>query len=55
MKTRGLLIVFEGLDKSGKSTQAKMLHDKLRVLNMTCELWIFPYRQTASGKILDSY
>jgi len=29
-KERGLLIVFEGLDRCGKSTQVKLLHDYLK-------------------------
>lgn len=34
MSARGLFIVFEGPDKSGKSTQAKLLVEKLRALGL---------------------
>lgn len=35
-KNRGTFIVFEGLDRCGKSTQSKMLHDYLNETK-TCE------------------
>ena len=52
---RGLLIVFEGIDKSGKSTQAKLLADNLNSLSITTELIRFPDRNTEIGKIIDSH
>jgi dTMP kinase len=55
MKSRGLLIVFEGLDKSGKSTQSKLLYDALNSKNIKSELWRFPNRTTSIGKLIDAY
>lgn len=55
MKSRGLLIVFEGLDKSGKSTQSKLLYDALNSHNLKSELWRFPNRTTTIGKLINSY
>jgi dTMP kinase len=55
MKSRGLLIVFEGLDKSGKSTQSKLLYDALTLKNFQCELWRFPNRTTSIGQLINLY
>ena len=54
MPKRGAFIVIEGLDRSGKSTQASLLHDRLqssgipvKLLKFPGELWytpsLFPY------------
>ena len=55
MRSRGLLIVFEGLDKSGKSTQSKLLCEKLNEQNFPSELWRYPERNTSIGKLINSY
>ena len=39
---RGALIVLEGCDKSGKSTQCKKLVDYLVSQSRQAELWRFP-------------
>lgn len=52
---RGLLIVFEGLDRSGKSTQVKLLNDALNSLNSPSEVWRYPKRTTSIGKLINSY
>lgn len=52
---RGKLIVFEGTDRVGKSTQAVHLHRYLKVMGIPCELWSFPDRTTQSGKWIDSH
>eukprot|EP01026_Neomeris_dumetosa_P010046 TRINITY_DN13653_c1_g1_i6.p1 TRINITY_DN13653_c1_g1~~TRINITY_DN13653_c1_g1_i6.p1 ORF type:complete len:318 (-),score=27.78 TRINITY_DN13653_c1_g1_i6:172-1125(-) len=54
-KSRGALIVFEGVDRSGKSTQAKMLVEYLKSQGASVELWKFPDRTTVIGKMIDSY
>lgn len=51
---RGLFIVFEGLDRSGKSTQSKELVKRLQErgpVRWTC----FPERSTAIGSLIDLY
>jgi len=39
---RGLFIVLEGLDRSGKSTQCELLLDRLREATSAAEPWKFP-------------
>ena len=46
---RGLLIAFEGLDQSGKQTQAELLRDRLTAAGRTVRLLSFPDYQTAIG------
>jgi dTMP kinase len=46
---RGYLIAFEGLDQSGKQTQAEALAETLRERGRTCELLSFPDYATAIG------
>jgi dTMP kinase len=48
--TRGLLIAFEGLDQSGKQTQAEGLRDAIRSKGRACELLSFPDYDTAIGR-----
>jgi dTMP kinase len=49
---RGPLIVFEGLDQSGKQTQAETLRDALIGCGRHCELLSFPDYTTAIGSEL---
>jgi len=46
---RGLLIAFEGLDQSGKQTQAESLRDRLVAMGRRVELLSFPAYQTPIG------
>jgi dTMP kinase len=46
---RGSLIVFEGLDQSGKQTQAELLRAALVEAGRSCELLSFPAYDTAIG------
>ncbi len=48
----GLLIAFEGLDQSGKQTQAEMLRDRLRTEGHKSRLVSFPDYATSIGEEL---
>ncbi|KAK3730212.1 hypothetical protein RRG08_034958 [Elysia crispata] len=52
---RGKLIVFEGCDRSGKSTQCAKLTDRLRKEGHKAELLKFPDRTTSIGLIINNY
>ncbi|KAK4542249.1 hypothetical protein LTR36_006902 [Oleoguttula mirabilis] len=52
---RGKLIVFEGLDRSGKSTQCERLVTHLRHQGQKVEHLRFPDRTTPIGKMISSY
>ena len=52
---RGSLIVFEGCDRSGKTTQVKKLVEKLNELGKPAKMLRFPERSTGIGSIIDSY
>ena len=45
----GLLIAFEGLDQSGKQTQAERVRDQVRARGRDCRLLSFPDYTTAIG------
>ncbi|XP_001632032.3 thymidylate kinase [Nematostella vectensis] len=55
LSTRGALICFEGCDRSGKSTQSRLLVDYLRSLGTNIEHMRFPDRSTAIGQCINSY
>ena len=46
---RGLLVAFEGLDQSGKQTQAELLRDRLTSHGRRVQLLSFPDYQTVIG------
>lgn len=52
---RGALIVFEGCDRAGKTTQCKKLVERLKNDNMKVKFMNFPNRETPTGKIIDAY
>jgi len=52
---RGALILFEGLDRSGKSTQANLLLNSLKDKGIAVQLIQFPDRKTEIGRLIDSY
>jgi len=52
---RGSLIVFEGCDRSGKTTQVKRLVDTLNKTGCTTEMMRFPDRSTGIGSVINSY
>jgi dTMP kinase len=47
---RGLLIAFEGLDQSGKQTQAERLQAEVEGRGRACRLLSFPAYETAIGQ-----
>ncbi|XP_042234814.1 thymidylate kinase-like isoform X2 [Homarus americanus] len=52
---RGALIVMEGCDRTGKTTQAKMLVKSLNKLGKPTIFMRFPDRNTPIGVIIDKY
>ena len=50
---RGILIAFEGLDQSGKQTQAERLKAELEQRGRRCVLLDFPSYETHIGKEID--
>jgi len=55
MTHRGALIIVEGLDRSGKSTQCKRLVEGLVSGGHKAKLMRFPDRTTNIGKLINSY
>ncbi|XP_010110182.2 thymidylate kinase [Morus notabilis] len=53
--SRGALVVLEGLDRCGKTTQSNKLHKYLEGLGHSAELWRFPDRTTSVGQMISSY
>lgn len=52
---RGRLIVFEGLDASGKSTHARMLVERLNKAGFSAVFLEFPKHGVGFGKVVDAY
>jgi len=52
---RGALIVLEGLDRSGKSSQCAQLASFLQSQGVAVEAWRFPDRTTSMGQMISSY
>ena len=52
---RGALIVFEGLDRIGKTTQSRLLTKRLAERQIPAKYMRFPDRTTATGRVLDAY
>ena len=53
-KPRGKVIVIDGIDGSGKQTQVKLLHQRLRQLGLPVEMMDFPrYQDNLLGGLLD--
>ncbi|KAL9684699.1 hypothetical protein QQ045_022140 [Rhodiola kirilowii] len=54
-ESRGALIVLEGLDRCGKTSQSSRLFSSLEGLGYSVELWRFPDRNTGVGQMISSY
>ncbi|KAI9269104.1 thymidylate kinase-like protein [Phascolomyces articulosus] len=52
---RGLFIVVEGCDRSGKSTQCERLLQRLKSQGCDAQLIKFPDRTTQTGQMIDGY
>lgn len=52
---RGALIVFEGCDRCGKSTQSSLLVEYLKEKNISVKHLAFPDRTSHSGMLINSY
>ncbi|KAK0716199.1 thymidylate kinase-domain-containing protein, partial [Lasiosphaeris hirsuta] len=53
--TRGALVILEGLDRSGKTTQVKLLEQRFVELGKKVKVMRFPDRTTPIGQMIDSY
>lgn len=53
--SRGALIVLEGLDRSGKTSQSARLFSYLEERGHPVEAWRFPDRNTGVGQMISSY
>lgn len=54
-ESRGALVVLEGLDRSGKSSQCSRLVSYLEGQGVSAELWRFPDRTTNVGQMISAY
>jgi dTMP kinase len=52
---RGFLVVFEGIDRCGKTTQAKLLVDALKADGIECEYMCFPTRSSVIGGVIGQF
>jgi len=52
---RGALIVFEGCDRSGKTTQIKRLVERLNQEGTKTKMMRFPERETGIGSLINKY
>ena len=48
--SEGQIIVLEGIDKAGKGTQCKLLHNVIRNAGKDCIILDFPDYSTSIGK-----
>uniref|UniRef100_A0A7N0U9B7 Thymidylate kinase n=1 Tax=Kalanchoe fedtschenkoi TaxID=63787 RepID=A0A7N0U9B7_KALFE len=54
-ESRGALIVLEGLDRCGKTSQSSRLFSSLEGFGYSVDLWRFPDRNTGVGQMISSY
>ncbi|GLI69175.1 hypothetical protein VaNZ11_013744 [Volvox africanus] len=54
-RPRGALIVFEGGDRCGKTTQCSKIVEHLRSQGVDAVMWRFPDRSTSIGQAINAY
>ncbi|KAH7369156.1 thymidylate kinase [Plectosphaerella cucumerina] len=52
---RGALVILEGMDRSGKTTQVKLLEQRFVELGRKVKVMRFPDRSTPIGQMIDAY
>ena len=52
---RGAFILFEGVDRCGKTTQSTKLVEPLKAAGVNAELWRYPDSTTEMGKMINAY
>ncbi|TMW56220.1 hypothetical protein Poli38472_008868 [Pythium oligandrum] len=55
MTRRGVFVLFEGVDRCGKTTQTKLLQETLQQSGRASSLLHFPDRSTAIGQSINAY
>ncbi|KAM0951680.1 putative dTMP kinase [Dioscorea sansibarensis] len=55
LSSRGSLIVLEGLDRCGKTSQSTKLVTRLKSEGISVEAWRFPDRSTGVGQMISAY
>lgn len=55
MTKRGCFIALEGCDKSGKTTQCKLIAERLTAKNIPVRQFRYPERSTRTGALIDAY
>lgn len=55
MKRRGLFFLFEGIDRCGKTTQARLLFEHTKKISKSADLIRFPDRTTSIGGLINDY
>jgi dTMP kinase len=55
MAQRGVFILFEGVDRCGKTTQARKLVESLTRIGKPSQFFRFPDRETSIGLMINSY
>ncbi|XP_062128082.1 thymidylate kinase [Drosophila sulfurigaster albostrigata] len=53
--SRGAFIVFEGLDRTGKTSQTRRLYNRLTEKGIKAKLIHFPERSSAIGQVINAY
>jgi dTMP kinase len=54
-KSRGAFVLLEGVDRCGKTTQSRLLVERLQKEGFAVQAARFPNRSTATGNLIDSY